>query len=617
MERNELLAGWETVRVLGSGGFGKVYEIRKKGDADFKSALKVVSIPQSPDEYAYYKDDGYDDQSIISIYKEQVEKMVSEFSLMSKFKGNSNVVSYEDHSIVPKKDGFGWDILIRMELLTPLPEKCNNSMPTETEIRKLGVDICHALEMCAEEKIIHRDIKPQNIFINRFEDYKLGDFGIAKSMDYASKATSKVGTYNFMAPEVYAGKPYNATADIYSLGLVLYWLLNERRLPFLPMPPHIPTAVENSEAQARRLHGERIPMPENGSSGLKAVVLKALEPNPLKRYQSAAEMRDALMNADVNDSPTKKTEDDGYDGKPSKEEFEDFGDFDKKRKEKVKKFFENFVPEKDEDFYGSQPSDEAPHYPKVRLRAKIEVFFKTIRRKIRTIPESAWAILWTTVTIVTIVSIIIGLVMTNSNTHSDEQVVDERMKVYADKLYDEYESSYISLKACAFAIADVDEDFQDELVLWESDLPTDSDDDTSTTAEVDDLLDTVTTVWKWDESSKKLLQIGQMSNEYKFCKDNIAYCLLEGSSDGLLVSRYNIMQYDADAKKYKSLLTLTRREFIDTYKDINYFKYYNGTDEITEAEFDGLVRKYIDINKEIELQTHALVKTAIKDITGY
>ena len=118
MDRNELLAGWETVRVLGSGGFGKGYEIRKKGDAD----LKVVSIPQSPDEYAYYKDDGYDDQSIISIYKEQVEKMVSEFSLMSKFKGNSNVVSYEDHSIVPKKDGFGWDILIRMELLTPLPE---------------------------------------------------------------------------------------------------------------------------------------------------------------------------------------------------------------------------------------------------------------------------------------------------------------------------------------------------------------------------------------------------------------------------------------------------------------------------------------------------------------
>ena len=83
----------------------------------------------------------------------------------------------------------------------------------------------------------------------------------------------------------------------------------------------------------------------------------------------------------------------------------------------------------------------------MRLRAKIEGFFKTIRRKIRTIPESAWAILWTTVTIVTIVSIIIGLVMTNSNTHSDEQVVDERMKVYADKLYDEYESAYISLKA--------------------------------------------------------------------------------------------------------------------------------------------------------------------------
>lgn len=47
-------------------------------------------------------------------------------------------------------------------------------------------------------------------------------------------------------------------------------------------------------------------MPVNGSASLKAVVLKALEPNPMKRYQSAAQMRDALINADVNDSPTKK-----------------------------------------------------------------------------------------------------------------------------------------------------------------------------------------------------------------------------------------------------------------------------------------------------------------------
>lgn len=195
MNIENLLPEWETVRVLGSGGFGKVYEIMKKGAENFRSALKVISIPQSLDEYSYYRDDGYDDKSIVAFFKEQADKMMSEIRLMSKFKGSSNIVSYEDHCIIPINDYPGWNILIRMELLTPLPERCMNSMLTETDVCTLGVDICHALELCESEKIIHRDIKPQNIFINKFGDYKLGDFGIAKSIDYASKATSKVGTY--------------------------------------------------------------------------------------------------------------------------------------------------------------------------------------------------------------------------------------------------------------------------------------------------------------------------------------------------------------------------------------------------------------------------------------
>ena len=291
MNIENLLPEWETVRVLGSGGFGKVYEIMKKGAENFRSALKVISIPQSLDEYSYYRDDGYDDKSIVAFFKEQADKMMSEIRLMSKFKGSSNIVSYEDHCIIPINDYPGWNILIRMELLTPLPERCMNSMLTETDVCTLGVDICHALELCESEKIIHRDIKPHNIFINKFGDYKLGDFGIAKSIDYASKAISKVGTYAFMAPEVYCGKAYNATVDIYSLGLVMYWLLNERRLPFLPLPPKIPSVIENTEAQAKRLKGEQIPLPQNGCDDLKEIVIKALNPDPKKRYKSASEMK--------------------------------------------------------------------------------------------------------------------------------------------------------------------------------------------------------------------------------------------------------------------------------------------------------------------------------------
>ena len=101
--------------------------------------------------------------------------------------------------------------------------------------------MCSALELCRENNIIHRDIKPQNIFVSRYGVFKLGDFGVAKASTIRTSA-DKVGTYSYMAPEVYKGKGYDDRVDIYSLGMVLYWLLNERRGPFLPMPPQTPTA---------------------------------------------------------------------------------------------------------------------------------------------------------------------------------------------------------------------------------------------------------------------------------------------------------------------------------------------------------------------------------------
>lgn len=292
----QIWPGWETVRVIGSGGFGKVYEIQKAEDSktgDYRSALKVITIPQSPDDYRAYEDDGYDEKSISAIFKEQIDDIVSEFQMMSQFKGTSNIVSYEDHRIVPHADGRGWDILIRMELLMALPEYFNRHGMSEADTIKLGQDICRALELCGQKDIIHRDIKPQNVFVNEFGDFKLGDFGIAKSMDHTTKAT-KIGTYSYMAPEVYRNKPYGASVDIYSLGLVMYWLLNERRLPFLPMPPAVPTAAQNNEAQMRRLSGDAIPAPKNGSPELKAVVLKAISFDPAERFHSPKEFSEAL-----------------------------------------------------------------------------------------------------------------------------------------------------------------------------------------------------------------------------------------------------------------------------------------------------------------------------------
>lgn len=179
-----------------------------------------------------------------------------------------------------------------MELLKPMTD----SLPTEVseeQVLRIVKDLCRTLVLCREYDIVRRDIKPQNIFVLPHGNYKLGDFGVAKAIEKTMGGT-KTGTYKYMAPEVYNNQPYGAGADIYSLGLVLYWLLNERRLLFLPLLPEKLRAGMDEEARNRRLHGETIPTPAHGTEGLKNTVLKACAFDLKDRYQSTEEMLNDL-----------------------------------------------------------------------------------------------------------------------------------------------------------------------------------------------------------------------------------------------------------------------------------------------------------------------------------
>ena len=281
--------GWETVRLIGRGSFGAVYEIERSvyGHKE-QAAMKVITIPQSESDIEELYDSGYDEASVTATFQSHLEKIVNEYSLMREMNGAANVVNCDDIRVVDHDDSIGWDIYIRMELLTPLA-KAVDRQPSDETVIQIASDICKALILCRKHDIIHRDIKPQNIFVSKNGDYKLGDFGIAKTMEKTSGGT-KIGTYKYMAPEVYNNQEYNLTADIYSLGLVLYWLLNERRTPFLPLPPSTPTSTDEDEARARRFKGEAIPAPAHGSEELQRIVLKACKYDPKERYQSAEDM---------------------------------------------------------------------------------------------------------------------------------------------------------------------------------------------------------------------------------------------------------------------------------------------------------------------------------------
>jgi serine/threonine protein kinase len=289
--------GWETVDLIGRGSFGGVYEIRRDvfGHPE-KAALKYIRIPQNDSELDELRNDGYDNESITERFHSYLQDILREYALMADMKGCSNVVYCDDVRCIQHDNGIGWDIFIKMELLTPLPQALGKTIPEEQVVR-IGADVCSALSFCEKRNLIHRDIKPANVFVAPDGTYKLGDFGIAKTAERTTSGT-KTGTYKYMAPEVYNNQPYGAKADIYSLGLVLYWLLNERRTPFLPLPPVTPSARVEDAARLRRFRGEAIPAPAHGSAELQRIVLKACAYDPAERYQSADEMLRDLRGLD-------------------------------------------------------------------------------------------------------------------------------------------------------------------------------------------------------------------------------------------------------------------------------------------------------------------------------
>jgi serine/threonine-protein kinase len=183
-----------------------------------------------------------------------------------------------------------------MELLTPLIDRMIEKRLDEKDVVKLGIDICKALEICHKKNIIHRDIKPQNIFVSDNGDFKLGDFGIARTMEKTMGEASRKGTVKYMAPEVYRGDRYDDRVDIYSLGIVMYYLLNGNRGPFLPAAPAVVTYNIENEASMRRIRGERFAPPAGADAQLAEIIMKACAYIPDRRYRTAEEMRAALEN---------------------------------------------------------------------------------------------------------------------------------------------------------------------------------------------------------------------------------------------------------------------------------------------------------------------------------
>ena len=282
---------WKIVKEIGEGSYGKVFEICKTDyGITTRSALKVIRIPRSTSDIRAALSEGMNEESVTSYFQGFVEEIVQEIAVMSSLESHPNIVSYKDHCVLNHNGEIGWDILIRMELLTPLLDYIVSNPLNETDVVHMAKGLCSALILCQKKGLIHRDIKPENIFVSETGQFKLGDFGVARTIEKTTGGLSKKGTESYMAPEVYLNKPYGSSVDIYSLGLVLYKLMNNNRLPFLPPLPQPITFADRENALSHRMKGETLPPPVNACKEFSDIILKACAYNPEDRYRTAADM---------------------------------------------------------------------------------------------------------------------------------------------------------------------------------------------------------------------------------------------------------------------------------------------------------------------------------------
>ena len=162
-----------------------------------------------------------------------------------------------------------------------------------SEVLRIGSELCRALEHAHGQGVVHRDVKPGNVWLSRDGSAKLGDFGLAVSTE-RTRLTHEgmmVGTAAYMAPEQALGRPPDARSDLYALGATLYEMLTGRP-PFLGddavaiISQHIHTPPV-----APAWHTKDVP------ERLEALVLDLLEKDPEKRPQTAAAVRERLETA--------------------------------------------------------------------------------------------------------------------------------------------------------------------------------------------------------------------------------------------------------------------------------------------------------------------------------
>ena len=288
--RMDILKGWEICEEVGRGGSGAVFRVRSRRTGEY-AALKWIRLK---------RDDAASQESFL----ESQRRILDEISTLHKLSDIPLVVSIQDYAVADSADGRAWNALIRMEFLTPLLDCLSKETFTLRMALGMAFDIALALEKCHQRGVVHGDIKPENILVGNGV-FKLADFGISTALDDLNLLQARAGTRAYQPPEYSLGGKPTPQGDIYSLGIMLYLLLNDGLLPF---------QQGYAEEDRRQAVEERCRRVENGDFGLYAlpraasaalgqVVCLACAPDPQDRFKDTRAFAAALEAAQSRISP--------------------------------------------------------------------------------------------------------------------------------------------------------------------------------------------------------------------------------------------------------------------------------------------------------------------------
>ena len=254
---------YDVLSLLGLGGMAVVFECRDLYSKDIV-ALKIL------------KEELLDDKAMVEEFKRELKATVQ--------MRHPNIMQIYNEGVWNNRPYLVLEYLEGQTLLDKI-EYYTKFAPIEA--CEIMLQLLDAISYTHEHQIIHRDIKPQNVFLLPNGTVKLGDFGIAKNEKEAENHGKILGSVHFLAPEVLSGEPFSIASDIYAAGITFFQLVTGV-LPF-----------DGSTEKVAEMHVKKTcPAPSKIQTTIPKeideIILKSLEKNPRKRYQSAVEFKDAI-----------------------------------------------------------------------------------------------------------------------------------------------------------------------------------------------------------------------------------------------------------------------------------------------------------------------------------